>query len=89
MRIDEILQSNQILLNLHDINYQKSLAILTSAVKIKKNIQWLRSPQLSQMLMARIENVRPLAQFIIDMEWEDPDPDLDKLQQLAKLFLLD
>lgn len=87
MRICEILASNKAILDLQQLSYSDLLKSLENAVKMKRNLKWIRSPQIASAVENMLAPLYPNAEFLINMPWEEVDPDLEKLVSLAQEFL--
>jgi len=87
MRICEILASNKAIVDLQQLSYSDLLKSLENAVKMKRNLKWIRSPQIVSAAEKMLEPLYPNAEFLINMSWDEVDPDLEKLVSLAQEFL--
>lgn len=87
MRICEILASNQTILDLQQLSYSDLLKSLENAVQMKRNLKWIRSPQIVSAAENMLEPLYANAEFLINMPWDEVDPDMEKLVSLAQEFL--
>jgi hypothetical protein len=50
-------------------------------------LKWITSTALRQAGLSIVEKSTPLAQFILDADWEKPDADMQRLIQFSEIIL--
>lgn len=87
MRIYEITSSNLAVLNLQEIEFDKFKKSTIEAIKLLEKIKFLQNKTLINLAIQPLNDVISDANYIIAMEWELPDDDIEQLVPLARNFL--